>query len=55
MLFLKPPVAAVLAAVVLGEAVTWKLALSMLVIVGGLYLVLLSPKNAGRVETRSHT
>jgi drug/metabolite transporter (DMT)-like permease len=39
MLFLKPPIATVLAALVLGEAITWKLALAMVAVVGGLYLV----------------
>jgi drug/metabolite transporter (DMT)-like permease len=39
MLFLKPPIATVLAALVLGEAITWKLAVAMAAIVSGLYLV----------------
>lgn len=47
MLLLKPPVATVLAAVVLGEAITWKLAFAMIAIVAGLYLVVL-PTGPGR-------
>lgn len=40
MLFLKPPLAAILAAVVLGEGVSWNLAAAMVLILGGLALVL---------------
>ena len=40
MLFLKPPIAVLLAAVVLGEPLTWNLAGAMVFIAGGLYLVM---------------
>ena len=38
-ILLKPPAAALLAAVFLGEAITWNLAASLVLILGGLYLV----------------
>jgi drug/metabolite transporter (DMT)-like permease len=38
-ILMKPPLAAVLAAVFLGEPITWNLAASLLFIIGGLYLV----------------
>jgi len=39
-LFLKPPVAAALAALCLGEHLTWNLAAAIVLILGGLYLVI---------------
>ncbi|MFA6243307.1 MAG: DMT family transporter [Candidatus Hydrogenedentales bacterium] len=39
-LFLKPPLATLLAAVVLGEPLTWNLALALAAVLGGLYLVI---------------
>lgn len=50
MLFLKPPVATVLAAFVLGEAITWKLAVAMVAIVAGLYLVVLPDRRVRAVQ-----
>ena len=39
-ILLKPPLATVLAAAVLGEPVTWNLAISILLVLGGLYFVI---------------
>jgi drug/metabolite transporter (DMT)-like permease len=39
-LFLKPPLATALAALCLGEAITWNLAAAIVLILGGLYLVI---------------
>jgi len=55
MLFLKPPVATALAALVLGEAVTWRLAVSILAVAGGLYLVVFTSTAADADKTCSHT
>lgn len=53
MLFLKPPLATVLAAIVLGEPVSWNLAVAMALILGGLYLVLwLSSQTTGQLKAR---
>lgn len=54
MLFLKPPLATLLAAMVLGEAITWNLGVAMVAIVLGLYLVVLPQATPRNGETYSN-
>jgi DME family drug/metabolite transporter len=50
MIFIKPPVATILAAIVLHEPVTWNLVVAMLLIFAALYLVIVL--NRRRLEER---